>query len=83
MKLLSTVILPLIALLPLAVSAGSEETYRGDGHMMITPDALEWGPVASMGKGKENSGHTLFDLLGSPRASFRSLLVILPPAFSA
>lgn len=53
MKLISAVILPLIALLPLAVSAGSEETYRGDGHMMITPDALEWGPVASMGEGAE------------------------------
>ncbi|MCH8505281.1 MAG: cupin domain-containing protein [Ectothiorhodospiraceae bacterium] len=24
------------------------DTYRGDGHLMITPDALEWGPVASM-----------------------------------
>ena len=31
----------------------------------------------------ENPGHTLFDLLRSSRASFRSLPVILAPAFSA
>lgn len=22
--------------------------YKGDGHLMITPDELEWGPVGSM-----------------------------------
>ncbi|MDQ2068354.1 cupin domain-containing protein [Natronospira bacteriovora] len=31
----------------------AEDRYRGDGHMMITPDKLHWGPVASMGQGAE------------------------------
>jgi quercetin dioxygenase-like cupin family protein len=30
-----------------------DHAYRGDGHMMITPDQLQWGPVASMGDGAE------------------------------
>ena len=42
----------LAALLGLSLSAFAE-TYRGDGHMMITPDQLAWGPVASMGEGAE------------------------------
>jgi quercetin dioxygenase-like cupin family protein len=34
----------------LVVQADAEH-YRGDGHMMITPDKLEWKSVASMGEG--------------------------------
>ncbi len=37
----------------LSVAIAHDHTYRGDGHMMITPDELEWGPVASMGQGAE------------------------------
>ncbi len=29
-------------------STAQADNYRGDGHLMITPDALQWGPVASM-----------------------------------
>ncbi|MGQ4879763.1 cupin domain-containing protein [Billgrantia sp. LNSP4103-1] len=29
------------------------EPYQGDGHLIGTPDELEWGPVASMGEGAE------------------------------
>ncbi|MBK1872652.1 hypothetical protein FE848_05395 [Marinobacter sp. 1-3A] len=33
----------------LALPAMAAETpYKGDGHIMITPDELEWGPVGSM-----------------------------------
>lgn len=35
-----------------SVSLASER-YRGDGHMMITPDELKWSQVASMGNGAE------------------------------
>lgn len=37
------------------ISSGSlaDDRYRGDGHMMMTPDQLNWGPVASMGEGAE------------------------------
>jgi hypothetical protein len=38
------------------ISSGSlaaDDHYRGNGHMMITPDELNWGPIASMGKGAE------------------------------
>lgn len=31
----------------------ADDRYRGDGHMMMTPDQLNWGPVASMGEGAE------------------------------
>jgi hypothetical protein len=27
--------------------------YQGDGHLLGTPDDLDWGPVASMGEGAE------------------------------
>lgn len=44
-----------VALLTLAtampVFAG--EVYRGEHHVMIAPDDLQWGPVGSMGKGAE------------------------------
>ena len=39
------------ALVSLAVA--DEQIYQGDGHMMVTPDELNWGPVASMGEGAE------------------------------
>ena len=31
----------------------ADDRYRGDGHMMVTPDELVWQPVASMGEGAE------------------------------
>ena len=34
-------------------ASAADERYRGDGHMMVTPDQLVWGPVASMGEGAE------------------------------
>ena len=33
--------------------ADEHEAYRGDGHIFVSPDDLEWGPVASMGEGAE------------------------------
>lgn len=35
------------------VSAADDHRYRGHAHTMITPDELEWRPVASMGAGAE------------------------------
>jgi hypothetical protein len=35
--------------------AATELPYRGEGHVMVTPDALEWRPVASMAPGAEMS----------------------------
>lgn len=29
----------------------AETPYKGDGHIMITPDELKWGPVGSMAPG--------------------------------
>ncbi len=49
-------ILKIVSLIMLVVPAGAHATddrYRGDGHMMVTPDSLVWGPVASMGEGAE------------------------------
>lgn len=44
----------LMILLAVPVGAqATDERYRGDGHMMITPDKLIWGPVVSMGEGAE------------------------------
>ena len=40
-------------LLVLPGASAADERYRGDGHMMVTPDQLVWGPVASMGEGAE------------------------------
>ncbi|MFO7550358.1 MAG: cupin domain-containing protein [Haliea sp.] len=31
--------------------AADSERYRGDGHMFLVPEDLQWGPVASMGDG--------------------------------
>lgn len=34
--------------------AGEEQLpYHGEGHVMVAPEELEWGPVASMGEGAE------------------------------
>src|SRR5690554_7047890 len=42
-------------LLALTLPAGALQAspYHGDGHLLGTPDDLEWGPVASMGEGAE------------------------------
>jgi len=42
-----------LGLLVTFASATAGETYRGDGHMMLTPEQMTWGPVASMGEGAE------------------------------
>jgi hypothetical protein len=36
-------------------AALAHTTYHGDGHTMITPDELDWGPVASMAEGAKIS----------------------------
>ena len=36
------------AALTLAAAAAADMPYHGDGHVMVTPDALEWGDIASM-----------------------------------
>jgi len=49
---LSTIV---IASLFIAAVAGTDgdEPHGSAGYMMLTPDELEWGPVASMGEGAE------------------------------
>lgn len=41
-------ILATAALLLAATSSVAETPYRGDGHMMLTPSEMTWGPIASM-----------------------------------
>jgi quercetin dioxygenase-like cupin family protein len=41
------------ACLMLPAFADDDERYRGDGHLFMSSDELEWGPVASMGEGAE------------------------------
>ncbi|QOC24068.1 cupin domain-containing protein [Wenzhouxiangella sp. AB-CW3] len=53
MKLVLTGFISLAALLLAASTLAGVDHYRGEGHMMITPDELEWGPVGSMGEGAE------------------------------
>jgi hypothetical protein len=48
----TAIIVLLTCLLAFAATA-DEHRYRGDGHMMVTPGELSWGPVASMGEGAE------------------------------
>ncbi len=43
----------ILGLLFALTSATADEQYRGDGHMMMTPDEMSWGPVGSMGEGAE------------------------------
>ncbi len=44
----------LVGMLILAlVATADDDVYRGGGHMMMTPDQMHWGPVASMGEGAE------------------------------
>ncbi|MCH8492159.1 MAG: cupin domain-containing protein [Idiomarina sp.] len=51
---MKTILGVLLCTLLIMVNAHADEhRYRGDGHMMITPDELKWGPVASMGEGAE------------------------------
>lgn len=35
----------------LLVPVSAEIPYQGEGHIMVTPDDLDWGPVASMSPG--------------------------------
>lgn len=43
----------IVAIALSAAALAENQTYRGDGHMMMTPEQLSWGPVASMGDGAE------------------------------
>lgn len=48
MNLTKTIVGSLLTVaIPCAVIA-ADMPYKGDGHVMITPDELEWGPVGSM-----------------------------------
>ncbi|WP_166257634.1 cupin domain-containing protein [Marinobacter salicampi] len=48
MNLTKTIVGSLLTVaIPFAVIA-ADTPYKGDGHTMITPDELEWGPVGSM-----------------------------------
>lgn len=40
--------LAVAALTVAGAAAASDLPYRGQGHVMLTPDALEWGDIASM-----------------------------------
>ncbi|PXY00542.1 cupin domain-containing protein [Halomonas sp. LBP4] len=50
---LTTTAITLGLILAAAGGALQADTYQGDGHLIGTPDALEWGPVGSMGEGAE------------------------------
>jgi hypothetical protein len=41
----------LALLLAAPVTVAGDEVYRGEDHMMVTPQQLHWQPVASMGEG--------------------------------
>ena len=43
----------LAGLMATMIASAGEGVYRGETHMMMTPDELDWGPVASMGEGAE------------------------------
>lgn len=43
----------LLLALPLATGTLQASPYHGDGHLFGSADALEWGPVGSMGEGAE------------------------------
>ncbi|QTF92016.1 cupin domain-containing protein [Halomonas sp. BM-2019] len=43
----------LLLALPLAAGTLQASPYHGDGHLLGTPEDLEWGPVGSMGEGAE------------------------------
>jgi len=43
----------LLLALTLAVGALQASPYQGDGHVLGTPEDLDWGSVASMGEGAE------------------------------
>ena len=45
--------LALLALLAAAPLVMAATPYHGEGHMMVTPSELEWGPVGSMAPGAE------------------------------
>lgn len=42
-----------LALLAVAAANASDGVYRGEDHMMVTPEQLRWQPVASMGEGAQ------------------------------
>lgn len=53
MRRLATPIFLFLSVLGLLAAAGAELPYRGQGHVMATPDQFAWGPVASMPAGAE------------------------------
>lgn len=48
MTLTKTMIGSLLAVALALPAMAADTPYKGDGHIMITPDELEWGPVGSM-----------------------------------
>jgi len=52
-KTLTTTVITLALALAAGGSTLQADTYRGNGHLIGTADALEWGPVGSMGEGAE------------------------------
>ena len=50
MKYCKRIILPILLLGSASALGGmmAEMPYRGEGHIMLNPDDLEWGPIASM-----------------------------------
>ena len=53
MKRLSTLVIAPLLVAGMGSSAAADDLYRGDGHLFVEPDELEWGPVGSMGEGAE------------------------------
>lgn len=48
-----SIILTAAALTLASATTAQAEPYQGEGHIMGTPEELEWGPVGSMGEGAE------------------------------
>lgn len=49
----TTITLVMLAALATAPALLAHSPYHGEGHVMMTPDQLSWGPVASMAEGAE------------------------------
>lgn len=49
--MLRTGLFAVVLVFAVSMPASAEPPYRGDGHMMVTPGEMEWGPVGSMAPG--------------------------------
>lgn len=53
MKRATTLLTSMALAAGMVATTAAADMYRGEHHIMIQPDELEWGPVGSMGEGAE------------------------------